>query len=87
MQLINYLQKAADQEQIDALVKIGLFYLTGFIVGANSHQAALYFKKAADKGSVIGQFNYGLSLLKGEGLNKKSSLPGAFFVMQFLLWV
>lgn len=53
-----------------AMIWESYMYQNGYAVPKSAEKAAEWDKKAADRGYRVGQFNYGLSLLRGFGVKQ-----------------
>lgn len=66
---IELLQKASAQDVTDAqFILAGIYYNGDFGVPKNKSEAAGMFKKLAEQGHAQAMFNYGMCLLKGDGV-------------------
>lgn len=61
---------AAENGDIEALLRLGNRFMNGDGVEKDINQAIAYFKKAADKGNVDAQLELGEIYYDGEGVNK-----------------
>ncbi|KAG0070469.1 hypothetical protein BGZ89_000628 [Linnemannia elongata] len=60
---------------------IGLFYEEGHGVVKGTSKAAIWYNKAAYKGSAKAQSNLGILYIKGDGVEKNNALAMQWFVM------
>jgi TPR repeat protein len=60
-------------------LKLGYMYLQGTGVEKDQKKAFEYFKKAAENGSVDGQYNTGLAYVRGEGVEKNLAEAAQWF--------
>ncbi|GEM_PF-6388445 len=67
-QALKWLEKAASQGDIDALLELGGIHHDGEIAVQDDEKACRYYRRAAEAGSAAGQFMYGSFLMKGEGI-------------------
>jgi uncharacterized protein len=56
-----------------AMVWLSYMYENGFAVAKDFKAATDWSKKAADQGYKVGEYNYGLSLLRGHGVDKNDA--------------
>lgn len=65
-------KNAANMGSTEALVKLGMIFEYGYgdIVSKDFEQAASFYAKAADKGSVEGCYRYAMCLRRGRGVSK-----------------
>jgi TPR repeat protein len=64
---INTLRSDAEKGIDDAIVELGIRYLTGKGIKKNSVEAVKLFKNAALKNNCEGMYNLSMCLLKGQG--------------------
>lgn len=62
--------EAAGEGHPQALNLLGECYRDGLGCSVDLEGAAANFKKSADRGNVVGQYNYGCALLKGQGIER-----------------
>ena len=62
---------AADIEA--AMIWLSYMYENGYAVERDFKTATEWSKKAADRGYKVGEYNYGLSLLRGHGIKKNDA--------------
>lgn len=67
---ISWLQKAAAQNYPPAQYDLALYYLSQ----KQPKKAAPLMKSLADQGDAASQFNYGMMLLRGDGVSKNQEL-------------
>ena len=63
----EWYRKAADQGDVDAQYKLGLFYENGYGVAQNKEEAVKWYRKSAENGNASAQFNLGICYDNGEG--------------------
>ena len=61
-------KKAADMKHPEAVNNLGRFYREGIVVDQDFTKAAACFSKSAKMGCEVGQLNYAIALLRGEGV-------------------
>lgn len=66
-------------EDPDALVAMGYRYITGDGVARDARKAAECFRKAADKGHAMAQFNLGVCYEEGEGVPKNLATAASLY--------
>ena len=74
---IKWFEKAANQENTDALFMLGAIYQNGMGVSVNLNKAANLYQKASNKGDIAATRELGTMYLLGNGVVKnprKSSL-------------
>ncbi len=64
----HWFEKAAEQGNVNAQLKLGMMYTQGKGVLKDSKEAAHWFKKAALQGYSNAQFNLGVMYYQGEGV-------------------
>ena len=78
-QAMLWLQKAAEQGNIYALVEIGAMYQQGQGVAKNYAQAAAWYQKAAKRGNVRGQYRLGEMYEEGRGVTQNYAQAVAWY--------
>lgn len=63
----------------DAAVNIGWIYNYGFGVEKNEAKATYWFKKGADSGNAVGQYDYASQLYMGKGCNVNKKLALKYY--------
>ncbi len=69
----EYYKAAADLGNMEAVARVGRFYLKGFGVEKNVQLAMKMLKRAVEAGSVMGQYLLGICYEKGNGVEKNIS--------------
>ncbi|MEN3931198.1 tetratricopeptide repeat protein [Microvirga sp. W0021] len=72
-------QKAAEADIPDAQHALGFLYLQGRGLEKNSEEAAKWFLRAADNGSIAGEVEYAILAYKGEGMPANAELAAKYF--------
>jgi len=65
---VKLFQKAADQGDADAQLKLGVCYVNGNGVSVDKGEAAKWFRKAADQGNAKAQYDLGCCYANGDGV-------------------
>jgi uncharacterized protein len=65
--------KCASADIEAAMIWLSYMYENGFAVEKDFETATQWSKKAADMGYKVGEYNYGLSLLRGHGIDKNDA--------------
>lgn len=78
----KFLNQAADLGSPEALYKIAVCYSAGDLVERDCLKAATLFKKAAEAGHVLSQFECGLDLLYGSNGCEKDEVSGLNYIRQ-----
>ena len=60
----------AESGDPDAMIKLGLAYMTGDGVERDPAKAVEYFRKAAELDEPTGQYNMGIQCARGEGIKR-----------------
>ncbi len=71
-------ERCANEGNLQAMPWMSYTEENGFDRASNPIAAAEWDKKLADKGSSLGQFNYGLDLLRGHGVTQDRALGKDF---------
>lgn len=71
---LQYLQKSASAGYPPAQYDLALYYLSN----KQPAKAAPYLKQLADKGDAASQFNYGMMLLRGDGVKANKKLGKSY---------
>ncbi len=71
-------ERCAREGNLNAMPWMSYEEENGFDRPSNPAAAAAWDKQLADKGSSLGQFNYGLDLLRGHGVAQDSALGKSF---------
>jgi len=69
-QAIYWYKKAADHENVDAELNLGVMYHNGQGVPQDYEQAGYWYRKAADQGHATAQFNPRIMYLDGKGVRQ-----------------
>ena len=67
------------QEQIEALINLGMMLETGEMIPKDVTEAAACYKKAADKGNAVAQHKFGHMLELGIGVEKDEKAAFAYY--------
>jgi uncharacterized protein len=67
---VKIFKKCADANSDASMIWMSYMYENGYAVEKSPEQAAQWDKRAADRGYKVGEFNYGLSLLRGHGVKQ-----------------
>jgi TPR repeat protein len=67
---VQWLRKAAEQNDPEAQIKLGYNYANGLGVVKDEAEAAKWFRKAAEQNIADAQFNLGLCYVNGQGVEK-----------------
>ena len=70
LRAIYWLERAAESDVQEALVTLGWCCENAFAMPYNYRRSATLYKRAALLGHKVAQTNYGLALLKGQGIKK-----------------
>ena len=71
---INYIKKAVNHGNSDAMALLGYYYMSGNGVEKNNEKAFKYFKKSFDLGCSVGGFRLGFAYCEGIGCKKNITL-------------
>lgn len=69
-QVVFWLNKAAEQGDVDSQYNLGNMFNTGRGVKRDPQQAIYWWNKAAEQGYALAQFNLGVSYSSGQGVTK-----------------
>jgi TPR repeat protein len=85
---IELMRAAAEQGHADAIGGVGFFYINGITVEKNEKEAALWFRRGAEKGSAKSQFNLAKILLEeGKSTGEESAKKHNEVISESLHWL
>lgn len=70
---VRCFKAAAEYNEADAWLELGLAYSEGVIVEADAGKAAACFLRAAEQGSLLGQYRFALCCIGGEGVSESDA--------------
>ena len=86
---IQYLNAAAQQEQVNAMTTIGWFYFTGEFGAEKDNEQAIYWnQRASDLGFTIASYNMGFFYYSGfAGLKQDLNMAKKYWLLSASQWV